>query len=176
MATYFSDHYAEDFSTNSTVDKQYKISAGIGHARLRYKKALCTVMALTTDQIRFMTFKSSDRIVSILVSATGGSTAGALDVGLHLTGNNHDGAVIDKDLFGAALDTKGALARTESFIEAGTLTEADRAKPLWVVAAIGAASYTVDPGVQFDLSGVPSTSFTDAVEVMTVEVWYTAGD
>ena len=175
MATFFSDHYTATGVSQSAVDRRHKVAAGAGHGRLRYKKVNLTGLVTNSDHARFATFKSSDRIIEILVSASGASTAGDLNIGLHLAGNNHDGAVIDMDLFASALATAGALARQEAFKEATTLTDLDRGEPIWSLNT-GHALWTADPGIEIDLTGTPTTTFTDTAEVLTVEVLYTSGD
>ena len=44
------------------------------------------------------------------------------------------------------------------------------------MAAIGAASYTEDPMVQFDITLTPTTNFTGSVTDLQLIVEYTAGD
>ena len=174
MTDYFSNHYTETGSAQTAVDRNWKTSAGIGHARLRYKACRYTGQPQTTDLVRLMTFKSSDRLVKLVVSAPGTPTAGTLNVGAHLSGLNHDGAVIDADIFATALDTTGALAQSESLTE-NALEHEDRAKPLWEQASEVTATYTADPGVDIDITITPAVN-TDASQEYLVEAWYTAGD
>ena len=185
MATYFSDHYVDatdatrisnPATDQSSLDTAYRAPAGIAHARLRKKRAACSTLALTTDEVRVMTFKSNDRLFDLTVSGDGGSTAGAINLGLYLTGNRHDGAVVDVDLFASALTTSSAIARVDHFEESATLSELNRGWQMWEIAAVGAGTDTEDPQTQYDLVFVPSTSFTVANTVLVFEALYTAGD
>jgi hypothetical protein len=104
---------------------------------------------------------------------------GAVNVGLALSGDNHDGAVEDADLFVSALVTSTAKDpwAVDSFAESGTLAGVDRGKTMWEIATLGAGTnYTADPGVNFDIIVVPSTSFTVTADEITMIAYYTAGD
>lgn len=180
MAQWFSDHYSSGSSVSALPTHPVRPSAGIGHARKRYKRASVTVPATVAvnDVIRFMTFRSGDRITDIRVHADSGFTATAdLDVGLHKAGvgSLHDGAVIDADLFGDALDLGAGLEDAECFIQAGTLEGFDRGQPLWFLANEGAGTYTEDPKEEWDLTG---TILVDATTggTIVIEVEYTSGD
>lgn len=171
MATWFSDHYSDGDGENALPATPVRPGAGIGHARLRYKRASITVPATVAlnDVFRMMTFRSGDRVKDIRVHSDDGFTAGAtLDLGLHLTGTNHDGAVVDADLFvdGADLGT--------GFDDAsgweGSLVGADRGKPLWEVAG-ESANPKVDYDMTVTFAGDATTGGTVAIEVE-----YTAGD
>jgi hypothetical protein len=127
-----------------------------------------------------MTFKSGDRLLEMWLASDGTSAAGAVDVGLSLTGSNHDGALVDVDLFGTAIVTSTAMERSEALVEAAlakaTTVKSGRGLPLWEAAAIGAGSDTSDPGVQYDILLTPTTSFTSADSIITLEAYYTSGD
>lgn len=178
MATWFSDHYSSGSSASALPATPVRPSAGVGHARKRYKRAEVTVPATVAvnDVVRFMTFRSGDRITDIRVHASGDFTATAdLDVGLHKAAQAHDGAVIDADLFGDALDLGAGLEDAECFIQAGTLEGFDRGKPLWFLANEGAGTYTADPGEEWDITGTVLVEATTGGTIV-IEVEYTAGD
>lgn len=175
MAVYYSDLITPS-SANTTLDSQHRAPVGLSHARTRTSVASITAMPLTTDVVRMITLKSGDRLLKLELSSDGGSTAGAVNVGLYLAGDAHDGAVVDADLFASAQTISSALDLTDVFDEAATLAGVDRGKTLWELAAIGAGSDTEDPFVQYDITIVPSTTFTVADSELTLVATYMAGD
>lgn len=176
MARFYSDHFSADGSNKTTADNQVRVSAGLSHGRVRYKRAIVSAMdSANADEVRFAQFKSSDRIVELYLSGDGGGSAGTINLGLYKSGTDHDGAVIDMDLFASDIDTTGVIARVDQFKEAGTLTDRDRGKTLWELATIGAASYTSDPMEDWDLTGLMDAG-SDAALELVLEVYYTSGD
>ena len=175
MTNYFSDHYTETGLEQSAVNRNWKAPVGIAHSRLRYKVAGCTNLPLTTEEVRFMTFKSTDRLIDMLVTSGGLAGAGDILFGLYYSGLNHDGAVVDADLFAPAVTTSTAVARVDHFTD-GVLTNFHRGQMLWEQAVVGAAIWTADPGGTFDLVGTVGTTFTTPAEVHQIEVHYLAGD
>jgi hypothetical protein len=175
MSTYYSDHFSSDGAAVTTLDDQKRASAGISHGRIRYKAARFSGAApQTTDTIRMMQFKSSDRLIEMFISSDGTPSAGAVNIGLYKSSLRHDGAVIDADLFGAAIDQITAAAREDALTEAA-LGDLDRGKTLWEQATVGAASYTADPIEDWDVVIVPSTNFTGN-GIILLEAYYTSGD
>lgn len=179
MTTWYSDHFGTDGDNDTSLADPPKIvSAGISHGRVRYKRGYFKGLALQVapDVIRFFQLRSKDRLLELLISSDGGSDAGALDIGLHLAGTNHDGAVVDQDLFASAQDISSAIERTDIFNESAVLQHEDHGKTLWELAAVGAASYTEDPQLVFEVTGTITTSFTTADSILVLEAYYTAGD
>ena len=151
-----------------------QLSAGLVHARLRKKIARITIgTAAGDDEVRMMTFRSSDRIGAVYLMCDAGSTALIADVGLYLAGSAHDGAVKDRDLFASALVINGGIARGDVFVESTACDDEDRWKQAWELPGM---SYTVDPKVDFDLVLTPTVALTTAVTEVVVEVDYTSGD
>ena len=176
MARFYSDHFSSDGSNQTSVDAQRRISAGLSHGRLRYKRSIVSAMdSANADEVRFAQFKSSDRIIELLLSGDGGGSAGTSNLGLYKSGSAHDGVVIDMDLFASDIDTTGVIARVDQFKESSTLTDRDRGKTLWELATVGAASYTSDPMEDWDLTGLMDAG-SDAVLELVLEVYYTSGD
>ena len=180
MATWFSDHYSSGVNASALPATPVRPSAGVGHARKRYKRAQITVPNTVANDgvFRMMTFRSGDRITDIRVHANAGFTANAnLQVGLYKSGvgGQHDGAVIDLNLFGADLDLGGGLEDAEAFVQPTTLAGEDRGQPLWYVANIGGGTYTADPKEEWDLCAVIDTDDTTG-GLLVIEVEYTAGD
>ena len=176
MAVYFSDHFNSTSGATSLADPTQIVSAGVNGGRLRYKKGTITDTVTSGEVMRFFTMKSSDRLIELHISSDGGSDAGAVNVGIYLAGTNHDGAVVDADLFGSAVTISTAIDRTDAWTESTTLDGTDRGKALWAQAAVGAGSDTSDPGVLYDICCVASTTFTTADSIITLEAVYTAGD
>jgi len=179
MTVWYSDHFGTDGDNDTSLASPSKVvSAGVSRGRVRYKRATITGLPLQTtpDVLRFYTLKSSDRIINQWISSNGGSDAGAIDIGLYLTGTNHDGAVVDQDLFSSAQDISTAIHKTAALVESTVLQHEDAGKTLWEMAAVGAASYTSDPGVLFDVCATVTTSFTTTDSILTLECLYTSGD
>lgn len=178
MADYFSDAYAPA-SANTAVGRHYRPPVNISHARLRTKVHRATGLFTTSDEVRMLSLRSSDRLLALHIGSGGLSTLGACNVGLALSGDNHDGAVEDADLFATAIVTSTAKDpwAVDAFAESGTLGGVDRGKTMWEIATLGTGTnYTADPGVNFDIIVVPSTTFTDAADEITMIAYYTAGD
>jgi len=172
VATYFSDHFSTG-ANQTAVDRAKRPPGGVGGGVLMYKRA----SAIPTDTadgdiIRMITMLSSDRIIQIFYSSTAGG-AGTVDIGLYAAGDNHDGAVIDDDVFASAIAVTAAVARTDEFIEAATLEDQDRGKQLWQLVDEGAGTYTTDPFEQWDICFTLDTGTTTASAEFTLEVLYT---
>lgn len=179
MPTFYSDHFTETGAGQTSLPVEpIPPSAGIAHARLRKHIARISDpsdAAAAADVLRFCRLRSSWRIHAIAVSASAAWTGGTLDLGLHEAGTDHDGAVVDADLFASALDIATGFGRSDGFVESTTLVDEDRGKTVWELAAIGAASYTADPGIDFEITGTLGGTPAGPGEVV-VEVYYTAGD
>ncbi len=136
----------------------------------------------TTDVLIIGLVKSGDLCEDIEYWTDGGATAGAFNVGLssvNLSNNGFELTVVDADLFASAQAATSAIAydaRVSVFDEAGTLDDVmDRGKTFWALAALGAASYTSDPGLTFAITATPSTTLNAATE-LGFRVSYVAGD
>ncbi len=181
MPDQVSDHFtaATQPVALTAINTQFRPSAGISHGRMRKKIARVTLDLLpvftTNDIARLMQFKSSDRIFEILLTSGGDSTVLTTDLGIYESGNNHDGAVVEVDIFGADLVVNGVLARADQFT-VGALDNFDRGLTLWELAAIGAATFTEDPFLDFDLALTATAATTTDDEPIVCEVLYTSGD
>ena len=188
MATFYSDHYSplvgetNHFTTQNNI--QPAVNVGFKHSRWRRTSCLFTVPAGqdlgNADQIRLLDLSSNDRLVQLRFSMDGnwGSTT-TFHVGLYDKGNSNDGDVIDIDLFGATIDWKDAIARTDYFTT-GALDDWDRGKALWELANIGVAATTYATTTNALWTVVATTTQdisdnTSAVEFM-VEAYYVSGD
>lgn len=180
---FFSNHFhstgavAALADASISLDTQWRAPAGVAHPRLRRKQARVVVGTGATigQQLRMMTFKSSDRIYNMVVSANGG-TAGAADIGAYRAGSNHDGAVLDADLFASALTIAGGVARVDNFAEAGTLGALQRGLRLWEQLVVGGQTWTADPMLEIDIVATITTAVTVSLLTLILEVEYTSGD
>ena len=171
MATYFSNQFAAAGTDVAAFDSAYRASQGAvgGHVRYEIARASTTATA-ANDTIRmFRGLHSSTRLFSLTAQVASTPSQGVIDIGLHLSGFNHDGAVVDIDVFEDGQSITSGLAETDVFLGA-SLTALDRGKTLWEIAAEGAASYTEDPNVLFDITvSTPTAIITaSATEIMLV--------
>lgn len=176
MADWFSDHFGADGSADTAAADPITIVApGVGGNRLRVKRAEITVTdTAANDVLRMMTFKSSDRFYAMYINTDGGcSASSSADVGLYTYNSAHTGAVIDVDLFDAAVDLTSAIDDLEEILTDGALGGEDRGKPLWEQLAVGAGSDTTDPGVLYDV-GIALTGEDDATSA-TIVLWVLYG-
>lgn len=107
--------------------------------------------------LRIVNLPSNCIVTSIKIfnDAITGSTS--WDVGLYRT-TQDGGAVVDADLFASAVDINAGLEGTELRFEAGTTGPIDYIEyRLWQLADLGAATYTADPGYEFDLVATANT-------------------
>ena len=182
MATRYSDHFSTTGDDGDPLDMQVRVSAGIGHGRLRYKRARANGLFTTSDTVRMMTFHSSDRIIELWLSYDGANTAGAVNVGLYLSGPNHSGAAVSAALFATALNTTTLAIRTDIMGEPASALiavageEEVRGLPLWQQINYGSTTISEDPMTEYDLVITPTTTIAGADSLMTLEAYYTSGD
>lgn len=190
MPSIFSNHYnssgtvapGEGALAEELPFDRDKVSApGRGHSRIR--RSCATVLVGTVagigDEIRMFTLKSGDFLYSLKFSSNAGATAGDADLGVYEAGTsgNHDGDVIDVDLFSTTAEaTDTEHLGVEVWAGGALAIDEDMGKPLWELCAVGAASYTVDPMIDIDFVFTPTVAFTVAVTRLTLEAYYTSGD
>lgn len=188
MTTYYSDHFTTGGLSTDSFDNQIRVSAGVGHSRLRYKRGRITTHATTfasTDTARILTMRSSARLIELLISTDGAASNGTVDVGVFLSGTNHDGASIGTatvNLFADALALTTLGNRTSIFgAEAGSSSvpvageECPNGTTMWELVNMGDGAYTSDPEINFDITLLPTVTF-NAATIITLEAYYTAGD
>lgn len=175
MANWYSDHYGADGDNDlSLLIPAGKIPASRTRGRRYNKTCFFKGMPLVNDVVRMFSFRSGDRLTDLVLSTDSGSAAGAVNVGLYLAGNAHDGAAISTSIFATAVDLgTAALDRTDVFKEAGTLSGIDRGKFLWQLPG-GGTTYLADPGLIFDVAMTVSTSFTTADSIVVMEATFLA--
>lgn len=179
MARAYSNHFHSTgvsvLAGTTTYDPQLKIPAGLGGAIMKVKTARATVgtVGMTSgDELRMIRMKSSDRIFRLSWASDGGSTTYAANLGLYLAGSNADGALVDADLFAAALALATGSVLADVFA-ANNLADEDRGKQLWQLADIGAATLTADPKVEYDIVLTSTATGTTVVETVLLMVEYT---
>ena len=168
MAILYSDNLAT--TLEGPYNPSFRRDATKTHARLRRKRMQADLPVTSTDDVVIMgKFKSNDRLYDLLFStASGAPGAGAVHIGLHESGLEHDASVeIDEDLFATAVDLLAQADYEDVFTEAA-LDEEDRGKKLWEL-----AGYTADPQIDFDLTMTFSTG-ADATETYVLEARYIA--
>lgn len=110
-----------------------------------------------TSKLRICRLPSNAIVTSIRIWNDAIASSSSWDVGLYQTGYN-GGAVIDADLFASAVDISAGLAGTELRFEAATTAPIDYIEyRLWQIADLGAATYTQDPQIEFDLVATANT-------------------
>lgn len=166
-------------STGSSIRQSTRSYA---HARKRETLSTYDGTPATTDELIIALVKPTDMLRDISFWTDGNASAGAFNVGLWLVNSANQSTeltVIDGDLFASSQAATSAIAydaRISVFDEAGTLDDVmDRGKMFWELAAIGAASYTEDPGGQFAIVVKPTTTLNAATELGFL-VEYVAGD
>ena len=179
MAVYFSDHMAVS-TANTTLVEGYKAHAGIKHARTRTTISRATGLFLDADVVRMITLKSSDRLIGLELATDGACSAGAVDVGIYLSGDDHDGAEEDEDIFATAVTVSTETDLIEIFTERTSsilVGGIDRGKTMWEIVTLGGGTnHTSDPNINFDLCLVPTTSLTVLATELTLKAIYTSGD
>lgn len=181
MANFFSDWYAASSAaadTGSILEPPKIAPIGTGHSRIRYARGEVTVGDTALgDVLRFFHLKSGDRLLELLISVNAGwSASNSAELGLFTYQDDRAGAVLDVDLFGAAIDmSTAALDRTDCFA-LGAAAGVDRGKTLWELYALGAGGDTSDPKVVYQF-GVTLNGNDDATSSTAVlEAYYVSGD
>ena len=175
MATFYSNLIAP-----STDALEAGFLPPVSTSRMRYRHTLVPITLASPanmdsgDEIRLMTFKSTDRIVELFRSSIAVVGGGAATLGISLTGANHDGAAVDADLFGNGVIT--VAARADIFAVGAADGTRDRAKTLWeLLDEVGPTSYGVNPNVLFDLTLTLAADISTAGTLL-YEVNYISGD
>ena len=180
MANWYSDHFGTDGSADSTVKDPVKVvGAGVGGARGRIKRGEITVLdSAAADVLWMFTMKSGDRLYKLETYTDGGfSASNSNELGLYTSSAAHDGAVLDVDLYGAAIDLTSAVDTVTETFSAGALGGEDRGKTLWAQLEIGATqSYTTDPLVNYDFCLTLNGEDDATSSTFVLVAYYAAGD
>ncbi len=179
MANWYSDRIGADGSADNSLPTIPTIThVGKAGGRMRIDAPSITVLdSATGDVLRMLRMKSSARIFALYYFTDGGfSASNSCELGLYTANGTYDGAVLDVDLFGAAIDLTSAVDTLTEAFTLGVGGGEDRMKPLWEVYALGAGSDTTDPGVEYDLCMTLSGEDDATSSTLTLGVIYTAGD
>lgn len=178
MATYYSDHCSglnavTHASDNTVLDNNKILPTGMGHGRVHVKRAEFTAALTDSDSCRIMQFKSGDRLHLLYITSEATDSAGAIRLGLYKTGYEHDGAVVDADVYTSTYPVTSARTRIELMGEwVGGGEDEDRGKPLWQFIT---PANTADPMEDWDLVCTAPTTWTSSIKVV-IEAYYTSGD
>ena len=163
------------------LDKTHMALAGLhGRARIAMAKMeVGTIGGTSGDIVRCFSLPSNSRVYTMRILSMGESTNYVADLGVYLSGKNHDGAVVDSNLYGAATPSTAIDSVTNSFAKdvftAGALNDENRGDPLWHQCGVGGGSDVVDPVVNYDICLTSTTTLiTDTAKVMLF-CEYTAG-
>jgi hypothetical protein len=183
MATWFSDHYTVT-GVNQTALPALRGDAipdtRRKHGRLHISRGYAEILdSAAADVVRMMTIRSDAHLHWICLFSDGGfSASNSADVGIYLSGDDHDGALVDVDLFDAAVDVTAAISTwdaAEIFTD-GVLTGEHRGLPMWELANAGADTLTADPRVLYDITVTLNGDDSAAASKLVMEIGYTAGD
>ena len=177
MANWYSDRIGTDGSADSTVGSPFPTTpAGRADGRMRISHSSITVTNTGAADVLWMArFKSSDRVLAVYYNTDGGFNASSsCELGFYTGNSTYDGAVLDVDLYGAAIDLTSALdVLTETF-SVGALGGEDRMKTVWECLAVGDQSYTVDPAILVDLCMTLDSDDDATSSTLTLSVLYTS--
>ncbi len=179
MANWYSDHFGADGSADSAVAVPVKVSGvGVSGGRQRIKRGTITVLdSAAADVLWMFTMKSGDYLYKLETYTDGGfSASNSCELGLYTSSPTHDGAVLDVDLFGAAIDLTSAVDTVTETFSAGALGGEDRGKQLWEQLAVGAGTDTVDPLVNYDVCMTLNGEDDATSSTFVLVAYYTAGD
>ena len=178
MANQYSDFYSSLAQPQATRESNYRGEA-TRHAGSVQVGVFRMVFDLAPDDfgigdiLRIVTFPSGTRIGHIYVTTPAdAATAIAADLGLYRAEGRWGGALLDADLFAAALALDGAVARVDQFTQSTNLGNEHRWRPLWFLADLGTPVYTADPFEEWDIAWTATAAVATADATCTVEIWY----
>jgi len=179
MATYYSNNFTTTAGLSATtLEDGFIPYVGDINGRMRTKRMTFIPGAAMSaaDVVRMGQFRSTDRLYALYYESADMTGTSTIDIGLYLSGANHDGAVIDDDLFASAIDTSGQAVAYADILTSAALTPTDRGKSLWEQAAVGAASYTTNPNVMFDMTILVNAATASTTAGFALQAIYVAGD
>lgn len=155
MTTFFSNQYVGSGVSETVLpDPRTKVDGTVSNAALKaYVCRFSTPDANAGDVVRLCTLRSNQIILHIGV-ASEQQALNTFQIGLALSGDNHDGAMLDAEMLSGSR-TVPLCFGWEEFYGANTGPPAAQHmhKPLWeLVNAHGAATYTKDPDIEYDVT------------------------
>lgn len=171
MTDTVSNQFAAAGTDVADFDPEARFSQGLLGGHLDYSIGRMITAATTNNAVTRMIrgLHSSERLFSLTCQVASTPSAGVIDIGLYEAGFDHDGAVIDKDIFEDGQSITSGLAETDVFLGA-SLTALARGLTLWEIAALGAASYTEDPNLFFDITLETPTGIVTASDTQIMLV------
>ena len=153
--------------TNADATPAVLNKANVDGGRVRQKRGVAT--AANGDSIastyRFCRIKSNDLVSKVLLDNATWGAACTMDIGLYQTAAN-GGAVVDADLFAAAVDMNTANRALDVTRESGIITVANMEKRVWELLGLSA-----DPQRDYDVAGtLVAAAAAAGAMCVTVEV------
>ncbi len=182
MATWFSDHYTETGVDQSSLPvlpaTGVPDSSRYGGKLMCIRSYISVTTATTTDEFRFCTMQSGDRVHFANTYLDGGWDASTiLNLGLFTPGDGHDGAVIRNVIFAAALSVASAVDTwdsSEHLTEPSAFGGEHRGLTNWERVNISnPGTYPSNPNLAMDVAGVLSGANITTIGEMILEIWYT---
>jgi hypothetical protein len=179
MANWYSDHFGTDGSADSTIASPKKIvQRGLsGDGKLIRRASITVLDSALGDVLWMFTVGSGDRLLSLTYGSDGGfNSSSSNELGLYTHNDDHDGAVLDVDLFGAGIDLTSAVDASTEALYLGAIDGEDRGKQMWELLELGAdQGKTADPGLKYDvcLTLNANDDATSSTFILVAE--YTAG-
>lgn len=155
--------------TNATAVPAVFTNAAKSNGNLQEAIGVVSPAADQADDtiMRMVRVPSNARVSEVLLCAADATTGGKIDIGVYETEDN-GGAVVDRDLFAAALDlTGGPFDNADQTFESGEYTYAESEKPLWEVLGLAA-----DPQKDYDICCVVETVFNGGPTTIVLKVRY----
>jgi hypothetical protein len=142
-------------------------AASVGVMKEAVGVATVSASQSSSDTIRFVRVPSNARVSEVLLCTGDATTGGAINIGVWQTADN-GGAVVDADLFAAALAlTGGPFNNSDQTFQSGEYTYSESALPLWQVLGLSA-----DPNIEYDIVAQVSTTFNGAGTTQVLKVRY----
>ena len=148
MAEYYGELISSD---QDFIELGYVPKVGASRFRYRSVRFDLSTAQVDNDVIRLMTFKETDRITGMTLTAAAGITAALMNLGYWEHGLNHDGPAVDLN-FHLANDDIAGMDAAEIFHQTNA-RNVDRALPLWeLLDSRGLPNYNgIAPGIMYDL-------------------------
>ena len=177
MTNFYSDQFAPRGSATQVVhagllpNRRFKVLPGISRVPIHATRGYFDFQSpdnpfiQASDELRFMSVKSSDRIYELNIWVTDrdyGDWAGVLSIliGLYEQGQNHDGPVVDGGFFATTIDIVGdaPLQREDEMMRGASvnvISEAQRGWQLWEMMNLTLPAFNDvhDPHTEYDIVG-----------------------
>ena len=172
MAEYYGELISSD---QNFIELGYVPKVGASRFRYRSVSFELSTTHKNNDVIRLMTFKETDRITGMTLTAAAGITSAIMNLGYWGHGLNHDGISLDLN-FHLANDEIAGMDAEEIFATTNA-RNVDRALPLWeLLDRRGLPVYNgIAPGIMYDLAFDISVDVVGS-GLIVLGVGYISGD